>query len=185
MMLAAISGIDSTVPVASRSAYIFRSAGAISSVCAMSAQPSRSSCARACASVSAVSKPGIDSSLSSVPPVWPSPRPDIIGTTTPSDAMSGARTMDTLSPTPPVECLSMRGFPRSAEIERLAAAQHRFGERERLVAVEPAEEARHQERGHLIVRHVAGGVRVGERAELARVDPPPVPLPLDQPKREH
>ena len=79
----------------------------------MSAQPSCSSCARACASVSAVSKPGIDSSLSSVPPVCPSPRPDIIGTPTPSDETSGASTIETLSPTPPVECLSMRGLPRS------------------------------------------------------------------------
>ena len=31
-------------------------------------------------------KPGIASSLSSVPPVWPRPRPDIIGTTTPHAA---------------------------------------------------------------------------------------------------
>ena len=39
MMLAAMSGIDSTVAVASRSAYIFLSAGAISGVCPISAQP--------------------------------------------------------------------------------------------------------------------------------------------------
>ena len=51
-------------------------------------------------------KPGIDSSLSSVPPVWPRPRPDIIGTTTPQAAASGASTSDVLSPTPPVVCLS-------------------------------------------------------------------------------
>src|SRR3989449_6079107 len=49
------------------------------------------------------------SSLSRVPPVWPSPRPDIIGTATPHAATSGASTSDTLSPTPPVECLSTRG----------------------------------------------------------------------------
>ena len=46
------------------------------------------------------------SSLSSVPPVWPSPRPLTIGTATPHAATSGARQIDTLSPTPPVECLS-------------------------------------------------------------------------------
>ena len=46
------------------------------------------------------------SSLSSVPPVWPSPRPEIIGTFTPQAAASGASASETLSPTPPVECLS-------------------------------------------------------------------------------
>ena len=51
-------------------------------------------------------KPGIDSSLSSVPPVWPSALPDIIGTTTPAAAANGATTRLVLSPTPPVECLS-------------------------------------------------------------------------------
>ena len=112
MMLAAMSGIASTVPVASRSAYIFRSAGAISAVWPISAQSSVSSSCFASASDRSVSNPGMDSSLSSVPPVWPRPRPDIIGTATPSEAMSGARTMETLSPTPPVECLSMRGRPR-------------------------------------------------------------------------
>ena len=49
--------------------------------------------------------PGMDSSLSSVPPVWPRPRPDIFGMITPQAAASGARTIDTLSPTPPVLCL--------------------------------------------------------------------------------
>jgi len=45
------------------------------------------------------------SSLSRVPPVWPRPRPDIFGTVTPHAAASGASTIDTLSPTPPVLCL--------------------------------------------------------------------------------
>ncbi len=48
----------------------------------------------------------MDSSLSSVPPVWPSPRPDIIGTGIPHAAASGASTSEVLSPTPPVLCLS-------------------------------------------------------------------------------
>ncbi len=51
----------------------------------------------------------MDSSLSSVPPVWPSPRPDIIGTATPQLATIGASSSETLSPTPPVECLSATG----------------------------------------------------------------------------
>jgi len=112
MMLAAMSGITSTVAVASRSAYSFRSAGTISSVWLSIAQPILAICFSASASVSAVLKPGIDSSLSRVPPVCPSPRPDIIGTATPSDAMSGARMSDVLSPTPPVECLSIRAIGR-------------------------------------------------------------------------
>ena len=51
----------------------------------------------------------MDSSLSSVPPVWPSPRPDIMGTATPQQATMGASRSEVLSPTPPVECLSTRG----------------------------------------------------------------------------
>src|SRR3954447_14480506 len=53
------------------------------------------------------------SSLSSVPPVWPRPRPEIIGTATPQAARIGASIRLTLSPTPPVECLSTTGLPRS------------------------------------------------------------------------
>src|SRR5690606_20068863 len=72
----------------------------------MSAQPMRSICARYSSSPSSMRKPGIVSSLSTVPPVCPRPRPLIIGTGTPSAATSGASTSETLSPTPPVECLS-------------------------------------------------------------------------------
>jgi hypothetical protein len=49
---------------------------------------------------------GIDSSLSSVPPVMPRPRPETMGTATPQQAARGARMSETLSPMPPVECLS-------------------------------------------------------------------------------
>ena len=52
------------------------------------------------------SLPGMASSLSSVPPVWPSPLPDTMGTLKPQAASAGARGSDTLSPTPPVLCLS-------------------------------------------------------------------------------
>ena len=185
MMLDAMSGIDSTVAVASRSAYIFLSAGAISGVWPIIAQPIVSICSRASASVRSVRKPGIDSSLSSVPPVWPSDRPDIIGTATPSDATSGASTSETLSPTPPVECLSMRGRPEIGEIEPVAAQEHRLGERGRLAAIEAAEKTRHEQRGHLIVGHVALGVRERQRAPFARLDPAAVALSLDQSMCEH
>src|SRR5262245_12471059 len=52
-------------------------------------------------------------SLSRVPPVWPRPRPEIIGTKPPAAARMGASIRLTLSPTPPVECLSSTGPGRS------------------------------------------------------------------------
>ncbi len=68
----------------------------------------------------------MDSSLSSVPPEKPSPRPLIIGTGTPQAATRGANGSDILSPTPPVECLSTLspGIPdRSATVpERIIAS---------------------------------------------------------------
>ena len=138
---------------------------------------------RACSRVRDVSKLGIDSSLSSVPPVCPSPRPDIIGTATPRRD-EGASTIETLSPTPPRGVLVDARLSEVAQVERFPAPQHRLGERVRLAAIEALEVARREERGHLVVGHVARGVRVGQRAELARLDAA-VPLPLDQPKREH
>ena len=101
-----ISGIDSTVAVTSRRAYSLRSAGASRSVWPMKHSPSSASCFSNSSAVRSVRKPGMDSSLSSVPPVWPSARPDIMGTTTPAAAASGATIRLVLSPTPPVECLS-------------------------------------------------------------------------------
>jgi hypothetical protein len=114
----AISGIDSTSPAASRSAYSLRSAGAISAVCPTSASPRRSTAARISARVRSVRKPGIDSSLSSVPPVCARPRPEIIGTATPQAATAGASGIEALSPTPPVECLSPTGRPSPSNDSR-------------------------------------------------------------------
>ena len=51
-------------------------------------------------------RPGIASSLSRVPPLWPSARPESLATGTPQAATIGATTRVALSPTPPVECLS-------------------------------------------------------------------------------
>ncbi len=48
------------------------------------------------------------SNLSSVPPVAPNPRPEIIGTFSPQQASSGATMSEVLSPIPPVECLSTK-----------------------------------------------------------------------------
>ena len=53
----------------------------------------------------------MDSSLSSVPPVWPSPRPLIFPNGAPHAATTGPRASVVLSPTPPVECLSTTRLP--------------------------------------------------------------------------
>ena len=74
--------------------------------------PTSRSCANISSFVSSARQPGIDSSLSSVPPVWPSPRPESCGTATPKEATSGISGSVILSPTPPVECLSLVGLPR-------------------------------------------------------------------------
>ncbi len=50
--------------------------------------------------------------------MWPSPRPESCGTATPKDATSGASGSVILSPTPPVECLSVVGFPRPSKLIR-------------------------------------------------------------------
>ena len=99
-----MSGMLSTVAVTSRNAYSFLSAGASDVVCAMMLVPTARTTSLNCAIDRSTRKPGIDSSLSIVPPVWPRPRPDIFGTTTPLAAASGASAIDTLSPTPPVLC---------------------------------------------------------------------------------
>ena len=113
MIEEAMRGRLSTVAVTSRRAYSLRSAGAISGVCRMRPRPHLRNASRDSFSERLTRKPGIDSSLSSVPPVWPSPRPEIIGTQAPAAAASGARMRLVLSPTPPVECLSTRGPGRS------------------------------------------------------------------------
>ena len=72
----AISGIASTVAVTSRSAYNFLSAGAKPAPAAQITAP------QSCNTLSISSfdkdarQPGIDSSLSNVPPVCPKPRPE-------------------------------------------------------------------------------------------------------------
>ena len=73
------------------------------------AQPTSRSTAMNSSAERPTRKPGIDSSLSRVPPVWPRPRPDILGMTTPQAATTGASTIETLSPTPPVLCFPTVG----------------------------------------------------------------------------
>ena len=106
MILLAIRGIQSTVAVTSRSAYIFLSAGAKSAVCPIIAIPIRFTFSKNCSPDIDVENPFMLSSLSMVPPVCPKPLPDIFATGTPHAATMALKHRDVLSPTPPVLCLS-------------------------------------------------------------------------------
>ena len=75
-----ISGMLSTVAVAFLKAYSFLSAGTREPVCPATAKPTFFTAAIKSPNSIEVENPGIDSSLSIVPPVCPSPRPDIFGT---------------------------------------------------------------------------------------------------------
>src|SRR3954452_21693572 len=83
----------------------------MSAVWAATAMPWSATCETSSGIVRVTRKPGIDSSLSSVPPVCPSPRPESLATGVPAAATIGATTSVVLSPTPPVECLSATGRP--------------------------------------------------------------------------
>jgi hypothetical protein len=71
------------------------------------------------------------------------------------------------------------------EAQPVAAREHRVGERRGLGAVEPAEVDGHEQRGHLVVRHGAARVRVGERPPLGRGDATAVALALDEFEHRH
>ena len=106
IILDAINGILSTQEILSLNAYNFLSAGAKFNVCEIILIPMFSTFFIKLLISIFVLYPGIDSSLSTVPPVNPRPLPDIFATGTPRDATNGNKHIDTLSPTPPVECLS-------------------------------------------------------------------------------
>jgi hypothetical protein len=107
------------------------------------------------------------SSLSSVPPVWPRPRPEIIGTKPPHAAASGASISETLSPTPPVECLSTTGPAAVARpVEHGAGFHHGARQRDPLRIVHAAEEHRHGERGGLPFGDRAVGQPFDEMLDL-------------------
>ena len=128
--------------------------------------------------------PGIDSSLSSVPPVCPSPRPLIFPTGTPQAATIGPTAIEVLSPTPPVECLSTTRRP-SAEPRSsvVAASDHRVREGERLGAGEAAEVDGHAPRRELVVGHLAARVAEDQLRDLVGRELLAVPLALDQLRR--
>ena len=87
------------------------SAGARPAPAAAITPPTERSTSRISSGDRSARQPRIASILSRVPPVWPRPRPDNCGTAAPHAATSGTRTRETLSPTPPVECLSTVGRP--------------------------------------------------------------------------
>ena len=106
IMLEAISGMLSTVPVTSLRAYMSLSAGTRLPLCPMTQRPILRTISLNSSMFFSIHTPGTDSSLSRVPPVWPSPRPLILATVPPQAATRGAITRVVVSPTPPVECLS-------------------------------------------------------------------------------
>ena len=99
----------------------------------------------------------MESSLSSVPPVMPRPRPEIIGTRKPRHASSGASGRETLSPMPPVECLSTSG--RGSRGNRSTSPESRMASVSAVVSdrIQPAKIDRHEERGHLVIGNPPGG----------------------------
>ena len=185
MMDDAISGIDSTVAVASRSEYSFPSAGAICGVWPMKASLCFSNWSRNSSMVRLVRNPGIDSSLSSVPPVCPSARPEIMGTTTPAAAASGAAIRLVLSPTPPVECLSTfipgmddrSTVSPDCTIRSVSALTSRSVMPEKKTAIRNAD--------NLIIRDGSAGITVNEESDFVRRKFFAVPLAMDQVDSSH
>ncbi len=109
--------------------------------------------------------PAMASSLSSVPPVWPRPRPAACGTAAPQAITTGTSGMVILSPTPPVECLSTNasGLPsrrRSPKSNRSPESIMAAVQRAISAGRHAAQEDRHQQRRHLLVVHPAVGVAV-------------------------
>ena len=86
--------------------YNFLSAGTNSVLCPITASPVFLAWAKNSNVLIEVLNPYIDSSLSIVPPVCPSPLPDIFASFPPREATVGAIISVVLSPTPPVLCLS-------------------------------------------------------------------------------
>src|SRR5664279_4275843 len=107
------------------------------------------------------------SSLSNVPPVWPSARPLIMGTASPQAAAMGATRKLVLSPTPPVECLSTATLPRRwgenfSPESRMAMVRERVSSSDKPRSHEP--------RGELLGRDGSGGGAGDEETNFAVVE---------------
>ena len=114
--------------------------------------------------------------------MWPSPRPDIFPKGTPHAATIGPTASDVLSPTPPVECLSTnpsgRGQRRRSIVSPLAiiaSVSANVSAPDR-----PLEAHSHEERGHLVVGHVASRVAEHQLGDLVAAELLAVALALDE-----
>ena len=104
----------------------------------------------------------MDSSLSSVPPLCPRPRPLIMGTFRPPAATMGAMTSEVLSPTPPVECLSTFRPARSEKSSTRPECSMASVSAAISGPAHTAKHDRHQPGRHLVIGNVAAGVRGNE-----------------------
>jgi hypothetical protein len=66
------------------------------------------------------------------------------------------------------------------ELDRLAASDHRVGQRERLGAVQPAKEHRHAKGGHLVVGYLSACIREDELGQLVGAEAFAVALPTNE-----
>ena len=144
------------------------SAGARSGVWPAMAAPVSAICRMNRSGLRSTESPANDSSLSSVPPVKPRPRPESLATATPSAATSGTTISESLSPTPPVLCLSTTGRPTRAEVEHAAGGRHQVGQVGKLLAVQAVAADGHQPGRDLIVGHVAAHVAADQRPPARR-----------------
>ena len=185
MMDDAISGMDSTVAVASRSEYSLPSAGATCGVWPMNASLCFGSCSRNSSMVRLVRNPGIDSSLSSVPPVWPSARPEIIGTTTPAAAASGRRNQAGFIAHAAGRMFVHLHAGNRRQVDGFAGLHHPLGQRADFAVGHAGEKYRHEERGHLIIGDGSAGITVNEESDFVRGQLFAVPLAMDQVDSSH
>ena len=179
MMLAAMSPSHCTVPVTSRSAYSSLSAGTMRSLWLTTATPMRSSWRRKSPCGNCTRNPGIDSSLSSVPPVWPRPRPDILPKMAPQAATSGASDERHLVPHTAAGVLVEHGAAEHAQVERLAALDQSARERQRLVVAQAAQDHRHEQRAGLVRGDGPAHHAVDERTDARLVELRAVALARD------
>ena len=191
-MLAAMSGIDSTVAVASRNAYIFLSAGAISGVWPIeSAKESDHDAADALELRTGVGEREVGSKTrnglelverSSRVPERPA-RHHRNDDTERGD--QGRKHERHLVADAARGVFVDAGAREVAQLEAISAQQHRIGEGGGLGAIEAAKETGHQQRRHLVIGNVSLGVGERHGAPLARLDPASVALTLDQAMCEH
>ena len=120
--------------------------------------------------------PGMASSLSSVPPVWPRPRPESMGTRTPQAATQrGDDEADLVADAAGavlVDLFAGHGVQRDA----VAGGEHDLGEVGQLPLAQAAEIDGHQPGRDLVIGDVAPGVAGDDEVDLFPVQLQAVPL---------